>query len=512
MAAMSATSSCDDRPHNGWAAPEIPQLRIGLGDDDIDGAGKHGQELGQELGLRLADILMADFRWRCGSVEARVQRDPACPPTASISTTKGSRPTLSTSDRSQIDTRHRLTAQVLEECFTPHQQACEHTIAHLLLQSSQLYALLRPRKSRWNTELLGAAENPLFENGDPPPPYDNKTSDLPPPYTLHYTPAQSPPSPEPRLGGIDPFARSAIILTQPMTAPKPDLSASAEFRQRGKKKKNPKKGEDSWGSGDERKKDGGTDEKNDGDDAGDGAAGGAGAGAGAGAGGGGDDGDGGAGNGGGDDEWNTGKKKKKGKKGKTAVEEDEEKKLEEERKMKEQEEEDEKKKEEEATAGAGLPAWPGGVDADPGDEWTGFAKAEKKGKKGKKGKGEEEERKKKEEEEKKRKEEEVAEASPTADPLSWADMDHLDTSGGWGGFTAMEKKGKKGKKGNEEAEEKKKTEEGAATTTNTFSWAEDHHADADPAWATINANEKKGKKAKKSKVRAEKSGQGILAI
>ena len=439
-----------------------------------------------------------------------MQRDPTCPPTAPISTAKGSRPTLSTSDISQIDTHHRLPAQVLEECVIPDQQACEHTIAYLLLQSSRLYALLRPRKGRWNDELLGAAENPLCENGDPPPPYDNETSDAPPPYTLHYTPAQSPPSSEPRLGGIDPFARSAIIWTQPMTAPKPDLSASAEFRQRGKKKKNPKKGDDNWASGDEGKKDGGTDEKNNGDDAGDGAAGGAGAGAGAG-GGGGDDGDGGAGNGGGDDEWNTGKKKKKGKKGKAAVEEEEEKKLEEEKKMKQQEEEDERKKaeQEEATTGGGLPAWPSGGDADPGDEWGGFTKAEKKGKKGKKGKAEEEERKKKEEEEKDRKEEEVAEVSPAVDPLSWADMDQLDTGGGWGGFTTMEKKGKKGKKGNEEAEEKKKTEEGAATTTNLFSWAEDHHADADPAWATVNPNDKKGKKTKKSKVR---KGRDVRAI
>lgn len=517
MAAMSATSIYDDRPNNGWAAPKIRQPKIGLGDDDVDGAEKHGLGLGlgQKLGPGLVDILMADFRWRCGSAEARRQRDPTYPPTAPISTTKGSRPTLSTSDISPIDIHHPLTAHVRDEYAIPHQHAGDHTIAHRLLQSSRLDALLRRREGRWDAELLGAAENPLVEDCDPPPPYDNEASDVPPPYTLRSPPSPSPPPSEPRLGGIDPFARSAITWNPPMTTPKPDWNAPADVRQRGKKKKNTKKGEDNWGSGDEGKKDGGIDEKNNGgDDAGDGAAGGAGAGAGAG---GGDDGDGGAGDGGGDDEWNFGKKKKKGKKGKAAVEEEEEKKLEEERKMKEQEEEDERKKkeeEEEATAAAGLPAWSGGGDADPGDEWGGFAKAEKKGKNRKKGKAaEEEERKKKEEEEeKKRKEDEVAEFSPTADPLSWADTNQVDTSGGWGGFTTTEKRGKKGKKGNEEAEEKKKTEEAAATKTNAFSWADDDPAEADSAWATINTNDKKGKKGKKSKVRAEQFGQGIFTI
>lgn len=516
MAAMSATSSCDDRPDNGWAAPKIRRPRIGLGDDDMDRVEKHGRgvELGQELGL--ADILTTDFRWRCGSVEARMQRGPTCPPTAPISTAKGLRPTLSISDISHLVIHRLWTAHALGECVTPQPLAGGHTIAHLLLQSSPLEVLLRLRKGRWNAKLLEVAENSPLGDCEPPPPYDIAARDLPPPYTLHDNPVQRTLSPEPRLGGIDPFARTATASADSMTAPKPDWSAPADFRQRGKnKKKNQKKGgdQDNWGSGDEGKKDGGVDEKPNGDDAGDGAAGGAGAGAGAG--GGGDDGDGGAGDGGGDDEWNTGKKKKKGKKGKAAVEDEEEKKLEEERKLKEQEEEDERKKkeEEEATAASGPPAWPGGGDADPGDEWGGFMKTEKKGKKGKKAKAEEEEKKKKEEEdEKKRREEEVADATPTANPLSWADEDQVNTGGGWGGFTTTEKKGKKGKKGNEEAEEKKKTEEGAAAMTNPFSWAEDAQVDADTAWATINTNDKKGKKAKKSKVRAEQSAPRNFTI
>lgn len=508
MAAISARSSCDDRPDNGWAAPKTRRPRIGLADGAGDSAEKHG--LGLELGLE--DILKTDLRWWCGSVEARTQRDPSYPPTTPISTAMGLRPTLSAYDISPIFIYQPLTAHVRGECASPQPQGCGHTIAHLLLQWSRLHMLPRPRTGPWDTELLEAAQNSLVGDWEPPPSYDDSARDSPPPYTLCHTSVQLPPPPEPRLGGIDPLKRTVLVLTHPMTAPRPNFGAPADYRQvAGKKKKNQKKGgdQDPWGgSGDEGKKDEGMDEKSNGGNAGDGAAGGAGAGAGAG--GGGDDGDGGAGDGGGDDEWNIGKKKKKGKKNKAAIEEEEEKRMEEERKVKEQEEEEERKKkdEEEATSTGGLPAWPDGGDADPGLEWEGFTKAEKKGKKGKKGKAEEEERKKKEEEEKKRKEEEAAEAeaAPTADPLSWADLDHADTGGGWGGFAIAEKKGKKGKKGNEDGEEKKKTEEGAATTANPLSWAEDGHVDADVAWGKMTTNDKKGKKGKKSKVREEKSG------
>ena len=438
-----------------------------------------------------------------------MQPDPTYPSTAPLSTAKGLRPILGISDISPTVIHHRLMRHVLEECATRQPQACGYTIAHLLLQWSRLHALSWPTKGSWDAELLEAAEKFLLRDGEPPPSYDDSAQDCPPPYTLRHTPVQLLPSPKPPLAGIDPLTRTAAALPPSMPTSKPDFGATADFRQvAGKKnKKNQKKGGDQdWGgSGDEGNKDGAIDEKDAGGDAGDGIAGGAGAGSGAG--GGGDDGDGGAGDGGGDDEWNTGKKKKKGKKGKATIDEEEEKRKEEERKVKEQEEEDERKRkeEEQATTAGGLTAWPDGGDADPGAEWGGFAKAEKKGKKGKKGKVEEEERKKKEEEEEqKRKDEEAAEATKTADPLSWADLDHADTTGGWGGFTTAEKKGKKGKKWNDEAEEKK-TEEAAATTTNPLSWAEDGHAEADAAWAKITTNDKKGKKGKKSKVREEKS-------
>lgn len=514
---MSATSSCDDRPDNGRVAPKTRQLRTGL--DDGDGAERLG------LGPGLGDIFTTDFRWRCGSVEARMQRDPTCPPTAPISTAEGLRPTLSTSDISPIVIHHLLTAHLPGERAPRQSQACGPAIANLFLHWSRLYGLSRPRKGPWDAELLEATEkNPSLGDFEPPPSYDDSARDIPPPYALHHIPVQLPPPPEPRLGGIDPSKRTAVALNHPMTTSKPDFGDTSNFRQvagKGKKKNQKKAGDqENWGgSGDEGKKDGGVEEKNNGGDAGDGAVGGAGAG-----GGGGDDGDGGAGDGGGDDEWNSGKKKKKGKRGKAAIDEEEEKKIEEERKIKEQEEEDERKRkeEEEATAAGGLSSWPDGGDVDPGAEWGGFTKAEKKGKRGKKGKAEEEERKKKEEEErkkkeeeeeeeKKRKEEEVAEAALAVDPPSGPDVDHADISTGWGGFTTTTgKKGRKGKRGKEEVDEKKETEEEAATTTNPLSWADDAHADTDPAWATITTNDKKGKKGRKAKVRERSPGSEKL--
>lgn len=502
MAAMFATSSCDDRPDNGWVAPKTPRPRTGLGSGD--GAEKLG------LGVGLADIFTTDLRWRCGSVGGSMQRDPTCPSTAPISTAEGLRPTRRSLDSSPLVTHHPWTAHARGEYAHLPPPAPVSAIAielvNSLLQWSRLYEQSRPRKEgRWDTDLLEAAENPPVGDIEPPPSYDDSARDILPPYTLHNTSVQLQPPPESRLGGIDPSQRTALPLTHHMTAPKPDLGATSNFRQvGGKKKKNQKKGDqDNWGgSGDEEgKKDGGTHEKNNGDDAGDGGVGGGGAGAG----GGGDDGDGGAGDGGGDDDWNSGKKKKKGKKGKAAVDEEEEKKAEEERKMKEQEEEDERKRkeEEEAVNAGGPPSWPDGGDADPDADW-GFTKAEKKVKKGKKGKAEEEEkrRKEEEEEEKKRKEdEEAAEAAKAADSLSWADVGQADTSAGWEGFTATEKKGKKGKKGNEEGDEKKKTEGQAAMVADPLSWADGGHADTDTPWATFGTTDKKGKKAKKAKVR-----------
>ncbi len=512
-----ATSSCDDGPGSHWPASKAARPRTGWGDEDGAGAGAGAE------GVGLGDRLATDGKWRCGSVGRGMQRDPTWPLSAPIFSSAGEvRLTLEALHPSPAYRHDPGKAHARGECAVHRPEARGRKIADLFRQWS------RPTKASWDTELLEAAEHRPLGAIEPPPSYDESARDCPPPYTVRKHSVHLPPPPEPRPSRIDPSKPTAVAAVPPMTPPKPDWGSTSNFRQVGKNKKKKKADENNWGSGDEGKKEGGADDANTGGDAGgEGVGGGgAGAGAGAGAGDGGDDGDGGAGDGGGGGDWNTGKKKKKGKKEKAVPDEEEEEKKkeeeekEEERKIKEQQEEEERKrKEEEEAATAGNPSsWPDGGDADPGAEW-GFTKADKKGKKGRKGKIEEEEKKRKEEEERKRKEEEeeeekkrkvdeeavaAAEAVNAADPLSWADTGRADTTADWGAFTTAGKKGKKGKKQQEDVhveENKKPDEEEAAHTADPLSWADPGQADADTAWGGFTMSDKKGKKAKKGKVR-----------
>lgn len=508
MAAVFATSSCDDRLGSDWAAHKTPRPKTGLGDDDEDR--REGVGLGLGLGPGPDYMLMfaTDSMWRCGSAHRSVQRNPTCLPSAPIWTAGALRLTLKTPNAlPSFFIHHPLEASARQSGFSACRlpQACVDTIANVSRQWSRLPQQSRPNKGRWEAELLEAPENLPGEDCDPPPSYNDSARDNPPPYTLHDTPVQPTPPPQPRLSGIDTSKLTAVALPPLMTTPKPDWGATSNFRQvKNKKKQQEKKKADSGdGPGDEGNREDGDGEGTNGGDAGGGGVGGAGAGAGAG---GGDDGDGGAGGDGGEDDlWNSSsKKKKKGKKNKAGQDEEEEKKKAEEeaeRVLKEQEEEDERKKKEaeDAAPAADLPSWADGDGADLDADW-GYAKPEKKAKKGKKAKEEEEKRKKEEEEEEKKKKEEDA-AADAGDPPSWADADAADPSADWGGFTT-EKKGKKGKKGLEAVDEKKKKdEEGPRSPDDPIAWADAGQADSGTAWGAFTTNDKKGKKNKKGKVR-----------
>ncbi|KAJ9668531.1 hypothetical protein H2201_001172 [Coniosporium apollinis] len=233
--------------------------------------------------------------------------------------------------------------------------------------------ILQPAGYLWSTI-------PIVD-GAAPPDYDYTVLDSPPDYTTTDTLATvqfpyfevSPPL----YHHLYPFAREPEIgFGDSPISPKVDFSNTDNLRERAKKKAAAKKA-DAWK--DEEKKEDNAGKQNagggDGDNGGDtGGAGGGNSG--------GDGGDGGGGGGGDDgDDWGFGgsKKKKKGKKGKAA----------------EADEEEEKKKQEEEEAAAAAPmadsafsidTGDAGGDANPDDEWGGFATAGKK-KKGKKGKG-----------------------------------------------------------------------------------------------------------------------------
>ncbi|KAI9874854.1 MAG: hypothetical protein M1830_009203 [Pleopsidium flavum] len=231
-----------------------------------------------------------------------------------------------------------------------------------------------------SVELLDVTSSTPAPYGAPPPSYHDAVADAPPDYTTTDSLAEASNdqrrSSPPCTGARCPERTTSSLLKGPMTPPVVDFGDTSTFKTHGgaKKKKQAQKKADQakWANSDDEE---GNKEGGEGEENGGGA-------------GGSSNGDGGAGGGDDDDWWDSGKKTK-GKKGKGGIDEEEEKrKKEEEEKKKKEEDEQQKQEEDDAANGGNALSWADSVgDANPDDEWAGFAATTKKGKKNnKKGK------------------------------------------------------------------------------------------------------------------------------